>query len=140
MINLSDALIVSDSEAVKGLVRFALGRYWGVQIREADSIEDAEAKLSERLPQIVIVDVDSAAFDGYSLVSQVRRKGVRVLAINDRFAGATSPAAVAGRQRGDRRPVPAGEVPRGDRERVGGHRLIGKSCTAAACPAHCPRL
>lgn len=96
MINLSDALIVSDSEAVKGLVRFALGRYWGVQIREADSIEDAEAKLSERLPQIVIVDVDSAAFDGYSLVSQVRRKGVRVLAINDRFAGATSPAAVAG--------------------------------------------
>ncbi len=96
MIDQSDALIVSHSEAVNGLVRFALGRYRGVRIRGADCVEDAQAKIAERMPQLVVIDVDSSAFDGFALVSEVRDRGIRVVAINDRFAGPSSRAAVAG--------------------------------------------
>jgi hypothetical protein len=54
MLIVSDALVVCESEALRGLVKFALGRYWGIVVRGAADFDTASAALVERTPQVAI--------------------------------------------------------------------------------------
>lgn len=79
MVNVSDVLVVSGSETLRGLVKFALGRWWGVVIREVDSLEGAGAALAERVPQLAIVD---AEMPGAEDAGRVLASSTRVIAVN----------------------------------------------------------
>lgn len=85
MLIVSDALVVSESEALAGLVKFALGRYWGVVVRGASGFDQASEALVQRAPQVAIIDAELVeAADVAHLVAP----GTRVVAIN---AGPVAP-------------------------------------------------
>jgi hypothetical protein len=79
MLIVSDALVVCESDSLKGLVKFALGRYWGIAVRGASDFDQASAALVERAPQVAIIDADLRdAADVAHLVAP----GTRIVAIN----------------------------------------------------------
>ena len=79
MKNVSDVLVVSESDALRTLMKFALGRWWGVVIRNADSHDAARAALNERAPQFAIVDM--ALPDVDDLGREIASK-TQVIAVN----------------------------------------------------------
>ena len=81
MKNLSDVLVVSESETLRTLVKFALGRWWGVVIRNADSHAAASAALDERTPQLAILDMalPSAGDLGPAIAQKTRIVAVNAL-------------------------------------------------------------
>jgi len=79
MLIVSDALVVCESEALRGLVTFALGRYWGIVVRGATDFDTASAALVERTPQVAIIDAElPAVADVVHLVAP----STRIVAIN----------------------------------------------------------
>jgi DNA-binding response OmpR family regulator len=91
MVNVSDVLVVSGSEVLRGLVKFGLGRWWGVVIRNADSSEVALAALAERVPQLAIIDAD---MPGAEEVGRVLAASTRVIAVNAATPATWSSASV----------------------------------------------
>lgn len=79
MKNVSDVLIVSESEALPALIKFALGRWWGVVIRIECSAAAGTAALSERVPQIAVVDAALPDADAFGRILAVK---THVIAVN----------------------------------------------------------
>jgi DNA-binding NtrC family response regulator len=79
MKNVSDVLIVSESETLRTLVKFALGRWWGVVIRGAESAAQAREALAARAPQLAVVDADLPGAEG---VGRALGASSHVIAIN----------------------------------------------------------
>jgi DNA-binding NtrC family response regulator len=79
MLIVSDALVVCESDSLKGLVKFALGRYWGVVVRGASDFDQASAALVERAPQVAIIDVE---LPNAADVAHLVAPGTRIVAIN----------------------------------------------------------
>lgn len=75
------ALIASQSDAVRNIAGFALGKYRGIDIRKADNAGDASQQLEENHPDLLIVDasMDRAA----ALLSTGASWGTATIAIND---------------------------------------------------------
>ena len=75
----SDVLVVCESDALRGLVKFALGRYRGVVVRGATDFDTASTALVERTPQVAIIDAElPTVADVVHLVAP----STRIVAIN----------------------------------------------------------
>lgn len=70
---ITDAVLVSDSDALRTLVQFALGKYWGLQLRHATTGDEASAKVTERTPQLILVDAASSGFSADFVVGALRQ-------------------------------------------------------------------
>ncbi len=65
-------LVVDDEEDILDLVRFNLGRE-GFQISEAASGEAALAKIKQKLPDLIILDLMLPGLDGYEVCRALKR-------------------------------------------------------------------
>jgi hypothetical protein len=79
--NVSDVLVVSESDALKALAKFALGRWWGVSIRNVDGFAAACDAATVRAPQFAIVDMEHAEAMN---IGEVLSKRTRIIAVNGR--------------------------------------------------------
>ena len=70
---LEDVLIVDDSKTMRMLVSFALGQYWGCQIREAANGVEALERVSERVPDLMVVDINMPEMNGLELIKSIRK-------------------------------------------------------------------
>ncbi len=70
---LEDVLIVDDSKTMRMLVSFALGKYWGCQIREAANGVEALERVAERVPDLMVVDINMPEMNGLELIRNIRK-------------------------------------------------------------------
>lgn len=68
-----DVLVVDDSRTMRLLISFALGKYWGCNIREAGNGLEALAALAEATPDLMVVDINMPEMNGFELIENVRR-------------------------------------------------------------------
>jgi two-component system chemotaxis response regulator CheY len=74
---LTDVIVVDDSKTMRMLISFALGKYWGCQIREAGNGVEALERLTEKAPDLMIVDINMPEMNGLELIANVRRDPTR---------------------------------------------------------------
>jgi len=70
---LKDVIVVDDSKTMRMLISFALGKYWGCQIREAGNGVEALERLAESTPDLMVVDINMPEMNGLELITNVRR-------------------------------------------------------------------
>lgn len=69
---LNDVLIVDDSPTMRMLIAFALGKYWGCEIRQAGNGVEALACVATRKPDLMVVDINMPEMNGLELIEAVR--------------------------------------------------------------------
>jgi CheY-like chemotaxis protein len=68
----ADVLIVDDEDAIRLVARLGLERVGGWQVREAASADQAVAAVTDRRPDLVLLDVMMPGEDGIETLSRLR--------------------------------------------------------------------
>lgn len=71
-VQLCDVLVVDDSPTMRMLIAFALGKYWGCEIRQAGNGVEALEACSQKKPDLMVVDINMPEMNGLELIAAVR--------------------------------------------------------------------
>lgn len=69
---LRDVLVVDDSPTMRMLISFALGKYWGCDIRQAGNGVEALQCTAQKAPDLMVVDINMPEMNGLELIRAVR--------------------------------------------------------------------
>jgi len=73
---LSRILVVEDESAIRKLITFTLGDS-GHEVYEAADGDEAVQKMEELDPELVVLDVMMPKLDGWEVLRELRRRGIR---------------------------------------------------------------
>ena len=108
-------LLVEDSQMMRRLIKFALGRVEGIEVDEAENGFEALRKLAEKDYELIVTDLNMPIMDGLKLIHQIRasdkHSGVPIIVVTtERGAEDRSRALAIGATDYITKPIKAAEI------------------------------